>query len=96
MTSKTENKEEFMKNADVIISGMGKGKYITADLIKEGAILVDAGTSESGGGVVGDIDLDSVEGKAGYVSPVPGGVGPVTVAMLLQNVLTVAKHKAGV
>lgn len=91
--SKTENKEELIKQADIIISGMGKGKYITGDMIKKGAVLIDAGTSESGGGIVGDIDLESVKNVAGYVSPVPGGVGPMTVAMLLNNVLTVAKTK---
>jgi methylenetetrahydrofolate dehydrogenase (NADP+)/methenyltetrahydrofolate cyclohydrolase len=89
--SKTENKEKLVKEADVIISGIGKGKYITGDKIKSGAVIIDAGTSESGGGIVGDVDLESVSNVAGYVSPVPGGVGPVTVAMLLNNVLTVAK-----
>lgn len=91
--SETENKEELIKQADVIISGMGKGKYITGDMIKKEAILIDAGTSESNGGIVGDVDLESVKSVAGYVSPVPGGVGPVTVAMLLNNVLTVAKSR---
>ncbi len=70
---------------------MGKGKYITGSMIKKGAVLIDAGTSESNGGIVGDVDLESVKDVAGYVSPVPGGVGPVTVAMLLNNVLKVAK-----
>ncbi|MEI6280919.1 MAG: bifunctional 5,10-methylenetetrahydrofolate dehydrogenase/5,10-methenyltetrahydrofolate cyclohydrolase [bacterium] len=92
VTSRTENKEKFIKEADIIISGIGKGKYITGDMIKQGAVLIDAGTSESDAGIVGDIDLDSVKDVAGYVSPVPGGVGPVTVAMLLNNVLTVAKN----
>ena len=91
--SKTENKEKIIKEADIIISGMGKGKYIKGDMIKKGVVLIDAGTSESGGGIVGDIDLESVKDVASYVSPVPGGVGPVTVAMLLNNVLKVAKHK---
>jgi len=91
--SKTENKEEIIREADIIISGMGKGKYITGNMIKKGAILIDAGTSESEGGIVGDIDLESVKDTAGYVSPVPGGVGPVTVSMLLNNVLNVAKTK---
>jgi len=90
--SKTENKEELIKEADIIISGMGKGKYITGDMIKEGAVVVDAGTSEDGGAIVGDVDLESVKNVASYVSPVPGGVGPVTVAMLLKNVLIVAKN----
>lgn len=91
ITSKTENKESFLLKADVVISGMGKGKYITGNMIKFGAILIDAGTSESEGGIVGDVDTESVRNVAGYISPVPGGVGPVTVAMLLNNVLKVAK-----
>jgi 5,10-methylene-tetrahydrofolate dehydrogenase/methenyl tetrahydrofolate cyclohydrolase len=99
ISSKTENKESFLLQADVIISGIGKGKYITGNMIKFGAVLIDAGTSEEGNiplgdrkGIVGDVDLESVRNVAGYVSPVPGGVGPVTVAMLLNNVLQVAKH----
>ena len=92
--SKTENKERLLQQADVIISGIGKGKYITGNMIKQGAVLIDAGTSESDGGIVGDVDLESVRNVAGYVSPVPGGVGPVTVDMLLNNVLTVAKRHA--
>lgn len=91
VTSKTPNKELLLKQADVIILGIGKAKYITSNMIKDGAVLIDAGTSESGGGIVGDVDLESVKNIAGYVSPVPGGVGPVTVAMLLNNVLKVAK-----
>lgn len=89
--SKTERKEEILKEADVVISGMGKGKYIKGDMIKKNAILIDAGSSESDSGIIGDVDLESVEKVAGFVSPVPGGVGPMTVAMLLQNVLKVAK-----
>jgi methylenetetrahydrofolate dehydrogenase (NADP+)/methenyltetrahydrofolate cyclohydrolase len=108
--SKTENKEKIIKEADIIISGIGKGKYITGQMIKSGTVLIDAGTSESLGhsptgepkggpssglgraSIVGDVDLESVKDVAGYVSPVPGGVGPVTVAMLLNNVLKVAKN----
>jgi methylenetetrahydrofolate dehydrogenase (NADP+)/methenyltetrahydrofolate cyclohydrolase len=93
ITTKTENKEKMLKEADIIISGIGKGKYITGEMIKEGSIIIDAGTSELNGGIVGDVDLGSVLGIAGYVSPVPGGVGPATVAMLLRNVLTVAKNR---
>ena len=88
-----ENKEAIIKEADILITGVGRGKYITGDMIKEGAVLIDAGTSEEEGAIVGDVDLESVKDVAGYVSPVPGGVGPVTVAMLLKNVLIVAKHK---
>lgn len=100
ITSKTENKEYLLQQADIVISGMGRAKYITGNMIKYGAILIDAGASEFGSGppgarvnIVGDVDLDSVKNVAEYVSPVPGGVGPVTVAMLLNNVLTVAKNK---
>lgn len=95
ITRKTEekNKKDLMKNADVIISATGQGKFITGDMIKKGVVIIDAGTSEGSGGIVGDVDLDTVAPIASYVSPVPGGVGPVTVAMLLSNVLTVAKRK---
>lgn len=93
INSRTENKEEIIKNADVIISGVGRGGFIKGDMIKEGVVLIDAGTSESGAGVVGDVDLESVSPFASLVSPVPGGVGPVTVACLLENVLKVAKQK---
>lgn len=89
--SKTENKEEIIKNADIVISGIGQGRYITGDMIKRGVILIDAGTSEASNSIVGDVDFESVKDIAGFVSPVPGGVGPVTVAMLLNNVLQVAK-----
>jgi methylenetetrahydrofolate dehydrogenase (NADP+)/methenyltetrahydrofolate cyclohydrolase len=93
--SKTENKEEIIKTADVLISGMGKGKYITGNMLKSGAIVIDAGTSESEGSIVGDVDTDSLNNMAGFISPVPGGVGPITVAMLLKNVLKVAKSFGG-
>jgi len=103
VTRKVENGAELLKDADVIISGIGKGKFLTGGMIKQGAVLIDAGTSEDvkrlaearlpdGQGrasIVGDIDLESVKDVASYVSPVPGGVGPVTVAMLLNNVLKV-------
>lgn len=93
VNTKTENPEELIKNADVIISAIGKAKYIKGSMIKEGAVVIDAGTSEDNGVISGDVDLESVTGKASYVSPTPGGVGPVTVAMLLTNVLNVAKDK---
>jgi methylenetetrahydrofolate dehydrogenase (NADP+)/methenyltetrahydrofolate cyclohydrolase len=89
--SKTENILELMKQADVIVSATGKPKLITGEKIKPGSIIIDAGTSESDGGIVGDVDLASVRDVAAFVSPVPGGVGPVTVAKLLSNVLKVAK-----
>ncbi len=91
--SKTENVADLMKKADVIVSAVGKAKLVTGNKIKTGSVIIDAGTSESGGGIVGDVDFESVKDVASHISPVPGGVGPLTVAMLLKNVLTVAKRK---
>jgi len=83
------------KPADVIISAVGKAKLIYGEIIKPGGIVIDAGTSEAdNGGIVGDVDFETVSTKAGFLSPVPGGVGPVTVAMLLANVVQVAKSKS--
>ena len=70
---------------------MGQGKYIEGHMVKPGAVIIDAGTSEENGAIVGDVDLESVKNIAGYITPTPGGVGPVTVAMLLKNVLKVAE-----
>ena len=93
VNSKTENSDQIIKEADVIISAMGKGKFITGDMVKEGVVIIDAGTSEENGAVVGDVDIESVASKASFVTPTPGGVGPVTVAMLLQNVILTANQK---
>lgn len=90
---KVKDKDKIIKNADIIISATGDGKFITGDMIKEGAIIIDAGTSESNGSIIGDVDTESIKNIASYISPVPGGVGPVTVACLLKNVLFVAKNK---
>jgi methylenetetrahydrofolate dehydrogenase (NADP+) / methenyltetrahydrofolate cyclohydrolase len=87
----TTNLKEMALNADVIISAVGQPKLLGGDMIKPGAILIDCGTSESAGSIVGDVDTDSVASKARYLAPVPGGVGPVTVAKLLANVVEVAK-----
>ena len=86
----TPNPEEVMRQADVIISATGKPKLIKGNMLKPGSVVIDAGTAEDGGQIVGDVDLESVKEVAGFVSPVPGGVGPVTVACLLQNVLKAA------
>ena len=92
--SKTENIAKLLKEADVIISAVGKPNLITGEKIKPGSIIIDAGTSEDGaGGVVGDVDFASVSKTASLVSPVPGGVGPITVACLLENVYNAAKSK---
>lgn len=91
--STTPNSSELIKKADIIISGAGKPKLLTGDMIKEGAAIIDAGTSESEGRIAGDVDFDSVSKKASYITPVPGGVGPVTVAILFKNLFTLSKSK---
>lgn len=91
--SSTENPKEILWQADIIISGIGKPKFITGDMIKADAIVIDAGTSESEGKIVGDVDFESVSQKAAYITPVPGGVGPVTVAVLFKNLVTLAQKQ---
>ena len=88
-----EKLADFAKKADIIISGIGKPKFITGDMVKDGVIIIDAGTSESEGKLSGDADFDSVSVKASHITPVPGGVGPVTVAMLFQNLVSLEKIK---
>lgn len=89
----TENLAELCLNAEIIVSGAGVPKLITADMVKENTVIIDAGTAESAGGISGDVDFEAIKDKVKAISPVPGGVGPVTVAMLLQNVVKVAKSR---
>jgi methylenetetrahydrofolate dehydrogenase (NADP+)/methenyltetrahydrofolate cyclohydrolase len=92
--SSTEDKEEIMRAADIVIAATGVAGLVKGDMLKEGAIVIDAGTSESGGGITGDIERASVDKVASRLSPVPGGVGPVTVAMLMYNVVVSAERLA--
>lgn len=92
VASDTADAESIIKSADVLISAVGKPHMITKEIIQKGALVVDAGTSEYGG-VSGDIDPDGIESVAEFFAPVPGGVGPVTVAMLMRNVVQSAEQK---
>lgn len=94
VTTSTPDAREIIRSADIVISATGQAGLITGDMLRDGAIVIDAGTSESGGGIAGDVDRDSVEPIASALSPVPGGVGPVTVAMLMQNVVAAAEGLA--
>ena len=85
--SKTSNLAFYTRNADIIVVAAGKPKLVTADMIKEGAVVIDVGINRTGGKLVGDVDFESVKKKAGYITPVPGGVGPMTVAMLMENTM---------
>lgn len=90
-----ENLIEQTKNADVLITAVGQPKFIKKDMIKLGAVLIDVGITKQGDKVFGDVDFESVKNKAGYISPVPGGVGPMTIAMAFKNTLELYKkwHK---
>jgi len=87
-----ENPATYTKDADIVITALGRPKIITGEMIKPGAILIDVGTTRTEDGTtVGDVDFESTAPQAGWITPVPGGVGPMTVAMLLRNVLDLAK-----
>ncbi|MGN0771703.1 MAG: bifunctional methylenetetrahydrofolate dehydrogenase/methenyltetrahydrofolate cyclohydrolase FolD [Christensenellales bacterium] len=88
--SRTQNLSEFTRNADILVVAIGKPKFVTADMVKEGAIVIDVGINRVDGKLCGDVDFDSVEPKASYITPVPGGVGPMTISMLLYNTLCAA------
>ena len=90
--SKTTNLSEYTKKADVIISAIGKAKFLTEDMVKDGVVIIDVGINrQDDGKLVGDVDFENVSKKASYITPVPGGVGPMTIAMLMNNVVKAAK-----
>ena len=92
--SKTKSLEEHTKRADVIISAIGKPKFVTADMVKDGVAIIDVGINrDESGKLVGDVDFKNVEKKASYITPVPGGVGPMTIAMLMHNVIKATKEQ---
>lgn len=90
--SRTKNLKEFTKQADILISAIGKAKFVTEDMVKDGAVVIDIGINRNDEGkLVGDVDYENVEPKTSYITPVPGGVGPMTIAMLMNNVVKSAK-----
>jgi methylenetetrahydrofolate dehydrogenase (NADP+)/methenyltetrahydrofolate cyclohydrolase len=88
--SRTPNLPTLTREADVLIAAVGKPRFITAEMVRAGAIVVDVGINRVNEQIVGDVDFEAVKEVAGYLSPVPGGVGPLTIAMLLQNTLAAA------
>lgn len=90
----TKDLASHTKNADILISGVGKAGLIRAEMVKDGAIVVDIGTSKIDGKLKGDVDFDAVADKCEFITPVPGGVGPMTIAMLLANTVKAAKMRA--
>lgn len=90
--SKTKNLLDITKNADIIVAAIGKERFLTGDMIKNGAVVIDVGINRlEDGTICGDVDFESVEKKASYITPVPGGVGPMTVAMLMSNIVKASK-----
>ena len=89
--SKTRNLSDVCKRADILVCAIGKPKFVTGDYIKPGAVVIDVGINRLDGKLCGDVDFDVVKDIAGYITPVPGGCGPMTIAMLLQNTLKATK-----
>ncbi|MDG1847185.1 MAG: bifunctional 5,10-methylenetetrahydrofolate dehydrogenase/5,10-methenyltetrahydrofolate cyclohydrolase [Candidatus Marinimicrobia bacterium] len=96
--SRTKNLEQYTKNADVVISAIGKPNYLKADMIKKGSIIIDVGINrveaknDKGYEIIGDVDYNSVIDKVSFITPVPGGVGPMTIAMLVENTIEAAEQ----
>lgn len=92
--SKTQNIKEVASKADILISAIGKAQFVTADMVKENAVVIDVGINRlDDGKITGDVDFENVKEKAGYITPVPGGVGPMTIAMLMNNVIKATKRQ---
>ncbi|WP_295152231.1 bifunctional methylenetetrahydrofolate dehydrogenase/methenyltetrahydrofolate cyclohydrolase FolD [uncultured Ruminococcus sp.] len=95
--SKTKNLKEVCSRADILVAAVGRAKMVTADYIKEGAVVIDVGMNrDENNKLCGDVDFEDCKEKAGYITPVPGGVGPMTIAMLMKNTLTAGKEHHGV
>ena len=94
--SKTKNLAEVCHRADILVAAVGRPNFVTADMVKDGAVVIDVGINRlENGKLCGDVKFDEVSEKAGYITPVPGGVGPMTIAMLMKNTLTAARIQNG-
>lgn len=94
--SRTKNLKEVCAQADILVAAVGKADFVTADMVKEGAVVIDVGMNRKDGKLCGDVAFDEVNEKASYLTPVPGGVGPMTITMLMKNTLKAAKLHHGV
>ena len=92
--SRTKNLAEHTRRADILVAAVGRAGFITADMVKEGAVVIDVGINRVDGKVRGDVDFDAVAQKAGWITPVPGGVGKMTITMLLENTVEAAERAA--
>ena len=94
--SRTKNLKEVCAQADILVAAVGKAYFVTADMVKEGAVVIDVGMNRKDGKLCGDVAFDEVNEKASYLTPVPGGVGPMTITMLMKNTLKAAKLHHGI
>ena len=95
--SRTKDIKNITKNADILISAVGKLNMVTEDMVKEGAVVIDVGMNrKENGKLAGDVDFENVKEKTSYITPVPGGVGPMTIAMLMNNVIKATKQQNGI
>ena len=95
--SRTQNLADITKEADILVAAIGKAKFVKADMVKDGAVVIDVGMNrDENGKLCGDVDFEAVKDKCSFITPVPGGVGPMTIAMLMKNTLTAAKIQNGV
>lgn len=95
--SKTRDLAEITKGADILVAAIGKAKFVKADMVKDGAVVIDVGMNrDENGKLCGDVDFENVKDKCSFITPVPGGVGPMTIAMLMKNTLTAAKIQNGI
>lgn len=94
--SKTKNLSEIVNLADIVVAAVGRPNFVKADMVKEGAVVIDVGINRVDGKLIGDVDFDSVKEKASLITPVPGGVGPMTIAMLMYNTIESAKRRGGI
>jgi methylenetetrahydrofolate dehydrogenase (NADP+)/methenyltetrahydrofolate cyclohydrolase len=91
--SKTKNLKEICSQADILVAAIGKPEFVKQDMVKEGAVVIDVGINRLEKGLVGDVDFNEVSKKASFITPVPGGVGPMTIAMLMENTYNCALRR---
>ena len=91
--SRTKNLSAVTRRADILVAAVGKANFVTADMVKDGAVVIDVGMNRNNGKLCGDVDFAAVAPKASYITPVPGGVGPMTIAVLMKNTLTAARRQ---
>lgn len=91
--SRTQNLKEICKKADILVAAVGRPGFVTEDMVKDGAVVIDVGIHRIDGRLCGDVDFENINDKCSAITPVPGGVGPMTIAMLMQNTLTAAKKQ---